>query len=361
MKDLLVISYAFAPMIHAASQRALKFVRYLPENGYRPFVVTVRKAPFSLGRTDRSMLSKLPRSVSIYRTSVLESLAFRAIPNKWLFVPDYSIGWRPFAINKSLNVIKEHDIKGIFAVSPPYTSILAGASVKRKSGLPFVADLSDPWVENPHVSYPTDLHRMLDQRLEKHVVKRADKVLVVSEEIKKTMERKYRDRDKFVVSPLAFDPRDYVRGSVTKGGPMKISYVGSLYGDLFTPKYFLQALSELIENGDIGKDDIEITFVGKYFRGARRFLDEFRNRYGNINITGTIERVSLMEIIRKTRTGRIAHPRDIPEAKKHILGLLNEFRRGGLKRKDVKRRIGTYSARKQTGLLAKMFDELGRK
>ncbi len=408
MKDLVVVSYAFAPMIHAASQRAFKFVRYLPKSGYRPIVVTVKKAPFSLGRIDDSMIAKLPPSVMVERTRVPESLAFRAMPNKWLFLPDYSIGWHLPAVRRGNEMIEKYDVGGIFAVAPPYTSILAGATLKKKhKDLPYIADLSDPWVENPHVKYPTRLHRSIDQRLEKYVVRNADRVLVVSEQIQKMMQKKYGDREKFVVSPLSFDPENYVNAK-RKPGPMRISYIGSLYGDLFTPKHFLSALTELIDSGELKRDDIEVTFVGKYFREPKRLLEEFSEKHGVVKTTGTLPSEELMEImcssdvllliindipgskgyvttklmeylptgnrilalvpgdgdaskiIRKTGTGTIAHPRNKESIKKAILSLHEDFQQGKLRRRDISSRVKEYSAANQAGVLAKLFTELGK-
>src|SRR5689334_3014792 len=67
---VLVVSYAFPPVGGAGVQRALKLVKYLPEHGVVPSVLTARDA--SVPVFDPSLLREVPRGVDVIRTRTFE-------------------------------------------------------------------------------------------------------------------------------------------------------------------------------------------------------------------------------------------------------------------------------------------------
>ena len=60
---ILVVSYAFPPVGGAGVQRVLKLIKYLPEHGITPTVLTVDNA--SVPVRDASLLRDVPPSVEI--------------------------------------------------------------------------------------------------------------------------------------------------------------------------------------------------------------------------------------------------------------------------------------------------------
>ncbi|MFX6461567.1 hypothetical protein ABTG33_18475, partial [Acinetobacter baumannii] len=69
---------------------------------------------------------------------------------KYLLVPDDQILWFPYAMKKGLEIFKQHQIDVVFSTSGPYTNHLVGLYLKRKTGLPWIADFRDPWTQNMH-------------------------------------------------------------------------------------------------------------------------------------------------------------------------------------------------------------------
>jgi glycosyltransferase involved in cell wall biosynthesis len=99
-----------------------------------------------------------------------------------LFVPDARKGWAPFAAEAAIKRIGKGDIVAFITTGPPHSTHLAGLRVKQATGLPWIADLRDPWV---NIYYNKDLPRMAyfrnkDQEYENTVLAKADAVTVVS-------------------------------------------------------------------------------------------------------------------------------------------------------------------------------------
>ncbi|NTW50203.1 MAG: glycosyltransferase family 4 protein, partial [Chlorobiales bacterium] len=73
MKNLLVISYYFPPSGGPGVQRVLKLIKYLPEFGIRPVVLTVENGDYPA--RDESLLDEIPKDVKVYRTHIPEPYA----------------------------------------------------------------------------------------------------------------------------------------------------------------------------------------------------------------------------------------------------------------------------------------------
>ncbi|MYI43936.1 MAG: glycosyltransferase family 4 protein, partial [Rhodothermaceae bacterium] len=68
MKRVLLISYYFPPSGGPGVQRILKFVRYLPQNGWLPTVLTVNPNYAAFPSIDDSLLEEIPSDVEVVRT-----------------------------------------------------------------------------------------------------------------------------------------------------------------------------------------------------------------------------------------------------------------------------------------------------
>lgn len=194
MKRILYIAYFFPPLGGAGVQRTAKFVRYLPEHGFQPTVLTARS---SYWMRDESLLAEIPAGTrveraphwfgrwthraagggtrSAARVSILRGVA------RFFFVPDAYLGWILPAARRALALLREtpHDL--ILSTSSPDSSHLLGQWLKRRTGLPWVADFRDPWTERLSYAPPTPAHDALQRRLERDCLLDADLVLVTSD------------------------------------------------------------------------------------------------------------------------------------------------------------------------------------
>jgi glycosyltransferase involved in cell wall biosynthesis len=90
-----------------------------------------------------------------------------------VLLPDSYVGWYPGAVRAARRVLREQHFDAIYSTSPPETSHLVGRSLHRSSGLPWLADFRDPWMNLHLLAPPTPMHAALHRRLEASVCREA--------------------------------------------------------------------------------------------------------------------------------------------------------------------------------------------
>ncbi|MCK4531074.1 MAG: glycosyltransferase, partial [Candidatus Marinimicrobia bacterium] len=79
------------------------------------------------------------------KTSLSERLSRWIRAN--IFIPDARKGWKRFMVKEGLKIIENENPDIIFSTSPPHSLQLGAKRLAQKSGIPWVADLRDPWTE----------------------------------------------------------------------------------------------------------------------------------------------------------------------------------------------------------------------
>jgi len=268
MKQVLIIAYYFPPMGLSGIQRTLKFVKYLPEYGWHPTVLTV--SPHAYFAFDDSFLQELRgHPLDIWRTkpggvfSVLRSRRTVSLKNEGarkflnrlsqaLFVPDNKIRWKKHALD-FLSTKNLDAFDAVYATAPPFTDHLIGIEIKKRYGLPLVVDFRDAWLEYPYHIYPTPWHRARHQTLERRVVTGADAVVTTNDFMRGILVRRYASDDverKCSVITQGYDPEDFERADPSQcavdSDEVNFVYSGVFYEDR-DPQMLYRALVELKE------------------------------------------------------------------------------------------------------------------
>lgn len=209
------------------------------------------------------------------------------------FIPDARIGWNKFALEKARTIIRENNIDSIVTTSPPHSTQLIGLALKKEFNLHWLADLRDPWTE---IYYNQELFRTpfakrKDYKFEQACLKNADKIVVVSEDIKRNFGANRPEiLDKIHVIPNGFDEADFKIISTLKNVPPNcnsgsdsqkisennlgnkiISYVGNL-GEQYPVEGFLEAFSEIVKKDNKWK----LQFVGNCHGGVKRMVESLK-------------------------------------------------------------------------------------
>lgn len=260
------------------ASRALKFTKYLPEFGFIPYVLTVRNR--SVGVVDATLRAQVPSGTRVIETFSAEHRVLRAprllgVDPRWILLPDIHIGWFPFAVREGLRVVRQEGIDLILASAPVFTGFLVGHQVKRRSGLPLVLDFRDPWTQNVFTSYPTRLHRNIEQRMERAVVNAADHIIVTTDAMRGALIESYPSiESRSTVIPNGFDADDF---SGLQHGESQdhftMTYAGRLYGPR-TATPFLRALRQALELSAALRSKLRVVFVGPIDRRAQRVVRE---------------------------------------------------------------------------------------
>ncbi len=291
----LIIAYYFPPAGGSGVQRTLKFVKYLPEFGGQPVVLTARNADYPA--YDPTLWDEVPRQVRVYRSKIIEPYSiYRKLTGKkigealdvslltlgekkqrlseriseWVrdafFVPDARIGWLPFAAAMGQKIIRREGIDLIYTTAPPYTTLLIGLFLKHATGLPWVVDFRDSWIGwltapqwRPWVS------RKLEFQMERAVLRNADRILVVSSGVKADLLSRHPelDNDRWVWLPNGYDAEDFKNVRLpSRDERLTIIYTGSLYGPR-NPHFLLLALKELLREKPELRLKFKFKFVGR--------------------------------------------------------------------------------------------------
>ncbi len=309
MKKILIISYYFPPLGMGGVQRAAKFARYLPEFGWQPVVLTVKDLFYYA--YDYSLLEEL-KDCRIIRTGSLDPLrilkifgkcggylstknnqkngnknSLLNIPERWLFIPDSKRLWLPFAKNTAARLIKKENIKLVFTTSPPNSSHLAGYYLKRKYGVKWIADFRDFWTPELQSDYPTGIHRSINQRLEKKVVKSADAVVSVTEGID-SHNKKLALHNKNCIITNGLDRNDLPETGTEKKSKFIIGYMGA-WNKLLDPVPFLRGFKKAAEKIPELIQNSEIRMIGRSLINESDLKTEFPDIHGLIKYYGYLE------------------------------------------------------------------------
>ena len=175
-------------------------------------------------------------------------------------LPDNRIGWKKDAVRVGMRLIDELRPSVIFATAPPFSSLLVGRELARRSNLPLVIDFRDPWTRVPWG--PRNKSWIANQRvatLERKCVSSAAAVILNTPELTEDFINHYSDfpADKFVTITNGFDPdvksrvESYTRQDQTKPGrdrPYRLLHPGSVYRNR-DPRPIVDAIAELRRGG----------------------------------------------------------------------------------------------------------------
>ncbi len=212
---VVMLAYYVPPLVGIASERAASLARHLSETGWLPVVVSPEA-----GFYHRDEASRPPEGVEVVRTGSVELSriarriwtgaeervrggAVRAVPvgkggghmrrwlREYLYVPDAQNGWIPFARRAAARVVRDRASDGpvvVHSSSVPYSAHLAARSVAAAEGVPWVAELRDPWTTcHPSLRPRSALRRAVDRRLESDLLGAADAVVVTSRSTRESL------------------------------------------------------------------------------------------------------------------------------------------------------------------------------
>ena len=296
MNKVLIVTYYWPPSGGAGVQRWLKFSKYLPEFGWEPIILTVDPGCAAYPVTDLSLKENLPSSIRVYPTpainyfgiyrkdrskiptagfansvdNTLKGKIFRFIRGNF-FLPDPRKGWNKYAFKKACELIEKEGIINIITTSPPHSTQLIGLKIKKKyPALNWIADLRDPWTDIYYYKqfYPTFISKMIDQRFEKSVLKKADKIITVGVSLKNLFSLKIKGlENKTEVITNGYDEDDFTGITPIIPPMFTITYVGTL-SDIYPIDGFLNAVQIFKDKGN----EIILRFIGTVSKSQKDLI-----------------------------------------------------------------------------------------
>ena len=238
-RRILLLARHFPPIGGAGVHRSLGSVRNLPAHGYAPVVVTgpaertTRWSP-----RDTTLLSQLPPGTELHRIPGPEPHGERegwgGRVDRWLQRrPRWVQWWVENAVAAGIRHGEGIDL--VYASCIPYETAEAGARVAAALGVPWVADLEDPWALDEMRVQPTALHQRLDMGRMRRALESASAIVMCAPEAAERVRRDLPGRAERIVTsvPIGFD-RGAFGGPARRGGDgsFRIVHTGSLQTQL---------------------------------------------------------------------------------------------------------------------------------
>lgn len=284
MKKLLLLSYYFPPLGLGGTQRVAKFVKYLPQFGWQPMVVTV--LPIAYWALDDSLMKDV-EAAEIFRTEswdpqrLLARLGraqiatqtprtgggLAAVINQKLLprilLPDSKILWSFHALREIKRLTAGVKIDALMTTSPPHSVHLIGRRAARKHHLPWLADFRDGWAGSHIVHEPSDRLYRRNLQLQAEVVQDADAVITCSPGIEESLSRSAGLKKKFFLITNGYDPQDFTSGAEVQRDPdvFTLCYSGTI-NKWANPEKFLQALAIVLKKQPRLVSTLRVVFVG---------------------------------------------------------------------------------------------------
>jgi len=290
MKRVLIITYYWPPSGGAGVQRWLKFVKYLRNYGWEPVVFTARnpEAP----AMDYSLLKDVPEGLEVIRQPIWEPYTFYRkfvglrkddkisagflSENKKpgfsekiavflrgnLFIPDARKFWIKPSVGFLTKYLREHPVNALVSTGPPHTTHLIALGIKKRLGVPWLADFRDPWTKIDFYDnlMLTPLADRRHHRLENAVLKAADSIVTVSWSWAVDFEGMGAPHTEVITN--GFDPEDFPDTNSNKPATFLLTHIGSLNKDR-NPEFLWRVLGEMVKTNATFRQLLKIRFIGK--------------------------------------------------------------------------------------------------
>ncbi len=256
MNRVLLINAQFPPDPAVGGMRPAAFARHLPQFGWEACVVARRLRDGDNGSTE-------PGARRVERAWGGDSKRLFGIGGHYpslTALPDRTISWLPAAVARGLRLISQENCAVLLSSSPPSTAHCIGMVLKRLTGLPWIADLRDPW---RGITPGGRWHRSLDQRLETAAMRRADAIVVTTPSLGEHLTERFGPSvgGKVTVIRNGFDEEMFARLAAPQPATrFELAHLGSL-NSYREPRSLLVALRDALRHGTVPADTL-IRFVG---------------------------------------------------------------------------------------------------
>ena len=302
-KKVLFIAYHFPPDSAVGALRIQKFVKYLPDCGWKPFVLTVDAKYYPIKEFDRmnDLGEVIVERTAFWRTplqflidlrdrfrcqkngvaSVTECITKtfsgpdtikKMSPVKRFLVllnwfPDDKLYWFIPAVYRGCRLIKKNNIKFLIVSAPPHSSIIIAYFLSILTSTKFFIDFRDPWVlssDSSIGSFMPNFFKVISKRIHDYIVKRSVGVITTNSTFKDLYikDNPYLSVNSVHVVQNGFDSSDF---SFCKKNEQSSKYLISYYVSYYRskmPSEFLTAFACFLANNNLKKDDFSVRFVG---------------------------------------------------------------------------------------------------
>lgn len=335
-RTLLVVAGEFPPLKTIGRIRTVKFVEHLRAHGWKAIVVTLEPS----GREpnyDAKLLNEIAEGVEVIRLPLVDIEAriaetakrllgrgegvataresalvatggtgcpvavapasaakspsvfdrahgaVRWFVKNFVHIPDSFTPWAKTATTVCLRLCAERKIDAIYTTLPPFSSAFVGYEVRKKTGLPWIADYRDLWYGDVLREWLPGWRKQLELLIEKRLLKTADMVITVSEPKTAYMQRLHPGvKGRWETLTNGYDVELYDARTRTRtfgDGQIQFVYTGRLFKNR-RGHAFAEALGRIYRSDPALVEQVRVRILGGVESGIRARYDEILNRYG---------------------------------------------------------------------------------
>lgn len=298
---VLIITRYFPPLDSIATIRMFSWAKYLHRRGWDVSVLTTSK--------DKQMVTPLELDTSKFNVTEVpyfDPITFLGFDKKqeaskgkatkkksnaiknWIMrfyrerMNERMPGRTDFWIAPAIRELRRRKAEGehydfvISSYGPPSAHIVGHYASKIFDAY-WIADYRDLWLEN-HIYLGLWPFTKIEGHLEKKIVSRAHIITTVSEGLKNALEKKFYPVPVYILEngfdPEIIDPASdtYYSGQEKK---IRIVYTGSLYFKRRDPSALFQAVQELLKDGKLAANALEILFYGSSIGNLLELIEKY--------------------------------------------------------------------------------------
>ncbi|WP_084153709.1 polysaccharide deacetylase family protein [Simplicispira psychrophila] len=264
-KNILMVAFHFPPQSGSSGiLRTLNFVKYLPENGWQPIVLTATARAYTEQRND--LVASIPSQTKIIRGFALDAARHLSIGGKYpliLALPDRWSSWWLGTVWAGLRLIREQRPDIIWSTYPISTAHWIGSTLSRFSGLPWVIDFRDPMVT---ADYPDHkLQRRLWSQMENRFMHQATACIFTTQRAASSYALRYPEMAKKCrVIENGFEEEIFENTKPNRSNIpedcLLMLHSGLIYPKDRNPSHFFAAVQSLVASGQLDRTKLRIRF-----------------------------------------------------------------------------------------------------
>jgi len=344
-KRCLIVAYYFPPIGGAGVQRIVKLIKYLSREKWQFTVVTADENS-RVQPTDESQLLELPDNLKVLRVPsllpvggksrimklpVLQQAAYwKRWLAAWLSIPDMRKKWIEPASKVILRELELTTYDCIMLTIPPYSVGLLATELQKKTNVPVILDLRDPWSAHPYKIHPTRWHKQINREMEFGIMKSIHygisayaKLLDLYESEIPGFQRK---NWKFI--PNGFDEQDFVglKPRQLDSDFLNIGYSGTIHSAINNPQILFKAIAKFNKKAGASGKKIFFHHVGKSQVDLKRIARKF-GIDNQIQLWGYRSHREALQILSAMDAFLLLHDDQFEDSKYIVAGKVYEYLR----------------------------------
>lgn len=284
-RRILLVSYFYPPCTDTGAHRPSALVKYLRRAGHDVTVLTTSAygtlpsdAAEHVVRTTDAQLWRARMHGADHVGSLYDgdTYAGRPHPLSKVIVPEpLALAWAPFGLRRAAALNRRRPFDCALTTSPPESAHWIGRALGRR-GVAWLADVRDAWTFEPlRPTFPTELQRRFDHRLEERWLGAADVVVCVSEPAAEDLRRR-RIADPVLVrngaDPELFEAADPAAAELLDPRRVSLVYTGRFGSAGRDPRALIEGLRLLARERPSEAAGLELVVAGPLTAGERELF-----------------------------------------------------------------------------------------